>query len=164
MEQKIEDLTEKERAWIQQQLAGAAKLVEIMTPEAAAQPLTLNILDEAFAAWMAIEETDSTVVNAVINRVGVAFGQFLVDKLPLRWVIATDQRGSDLAVYGLPGTGDVLLYPANFVAKRWERRETQFLEKCYQEIATQVGALSSQSGAEQIQAVPKGFFRRLFGK
>jgi hypothetical protein len=31
------------------------------------------------------------------------------------------------AVYGLPGTADVLVYPANFVAKRWERREVKFL-------------------------------------
>jgi hypothetical protein len=45
----------------------------------------------------------------------------------LAWVIASGKNGSDLAVYGLPGKGDVLVYPANFVAKRWERREKNFL-------------------------------------
>ena len=164
MEQKIEELTDKEKIWIQQQLAGAAQLVEIMIPEAAGQPITLDNLDRAFAAWMAMNESDPEVVNAIINQVGIAFGQFVVDHLPLRWVIATDKRGTDLAVYGLPGKGDVLLYPANLVAKRWEQRETPFLEKCYQETATQVRALSSGSGAEKSEAAPKGFLKRLFGK
>ena len=89
---------------------------------------------------------------------------FLLLNFPLRWVIATDKQGSDLAVYGLPGKGDVLLYPANLVAKRWERRETPFLEKCYQETAVRIQALSAPGGAEQDKAPPKGFFKRLFGK
>jgi len=72
----------------------------------------------------------------------VAFGQSLVDGLGLAWVIATDQHGADLAVYGLPGKGDVLIYPANFVAKRWERRETNFLEKSYAQIARDLQSIN----------------------
>jgi hypothetical protein len=34
----------------------------------------------------------------------MAFGQTLVDGLGLQWVIATDGHGSEMAVYGLPGT------------------------------------------------------------
>jgi hypothetical protein len=162
MEQKIEELTDKEKAWIESQLSGATTLVEIMVPEAAGQPLTLKALDQAFAGWMATKESDSTVINAIINQVGIAFGQFLVDGIGLRWVIATDKNGTDLAVYGLPGQGDVLVYPANLVAKRWERRETQFLENCFHETATRVQALSS--GAAVPGAAPRGFFKRLFGK
>jgi hypothetical protein len=56
-------------------------------------------------------------------------------------VIATDQYRSDLAVHGLPGTGDVLIYPANFVAKRWERRETNFLESSFRDIERDVAEL-----------------------
>lgn len=73
------------------------------------------------------------------------FGRFLIEGLGLTWVIATDEHGSDLAVYGLPGTGDVLLYPLNFVAKRWERHEANFLETSYQRIAADVGARSRRS-------------------
>jgi hypothetical protein len=78
------------------------------------------------------------LINAVINYVGIAFGQALVGGIGLKWVIATDEQGSELAVYGFPGHGDVLVYPANFVAKRWERRETNFLEKAYQQIGQDI--------------------------
>src|SRR4051794_6792826 len=101
MEQKIEDLTDKEQAWIDEQINGAAKLIEIMVPEAAGKPMTLAVLDQAFAAWLASGETDSQVINAVINQVGVVFGQFLVNGLHMRWVIATDKADTDLAVYAL---------------------------------------------------------------
>jgi hypothetical protein len=164
VEQKIEELTEKERAWIAEQLKGAAKLVEIMSPEAAGQELTLGALDRAFAEWVAVDESDSTVINAIINQIGIAFGQFLVDGLGLKWVIATDKQGTDLAVYGLPGKGDVLVYPANLVAKRWEKRETMFLENCYQQTAAQLRALSSGAAAAQPGTASKGFFKRFFGK
>lgn len=65
----------------------------------------------------------------------------MVDGIALKWVIATDEQGSELAVYGFSGRGDVLIYPANFVAKRWERRETNFLEKAYQQIGQEVLAV-----------------------
>jgi hypothetical protein len=162
MEQKVKELTEKESAWVQQQLDGAAKLVEIMAPEAAGQPLTIKSLDQAFAAWMALEQDDADVTNAVINQVGIGFGKLLVEKLPLRWVIAVDKQGSDLALYGLPGKGDVLIYPANLVAKRWERRETNFLEKCFEETAAHIKALSSGTTPAQPEK-KKGFFGKLFG-
>src|SRR5205814_7191495 len=127
--------------------------------------MTLATLDTAFAAWMAVNESDADVINAIINQVGIAFGQFLVDGLPLRWVIASDKQGSDLAIYGLPGKGDVLVYPANLVAKRWERRETGFLENCYQETARNVRALSSGANPPAGSTPPaKRFFKRLFGK
>lgn len=141
MTPKIEQLTEKEHAWIDAQLQGAAKLVESFLPETKGQPLSLKALDEAFALWLAGSPEDTQIINAVINRVGVAFGQFLVEGIGLSWVIATDEHGSDLAVHGLPGKGDVLVYPANFVAKRWERRETHFLGNSYQQIAEQVRSL-----------------------
>ena len=80
-------------------------------------------------------------MNEVINCVGVAFGQILVDGIGLKWVIATDHHGSDLAVYGLPNAGDVLIYPVNFIAKRWERREVNFIEASYQKIERQVRAI-----------------------
>ena len=62
----------------------------------------------------------------------------------LRWVIAADKHGADLAVFGLPGSGDVLVYPANFVAKRWEWREADFLQKSLHEISAEVRWLTAQ--------------------
>jgi hypothetical protein len=150
MKQKIDKLSAKEEAWVAEQLEGAGKFVDAFSPEDAGQSLSLGSLDRAFAGWLATAETDSTVINGAINCVGIAFGQILVDGIGLKWVIATDEHGTDLAVYGLAGKGDVLVYPANFVAKRWERRETQFLERSYGQIAEQVAAVqrASASGSE----------------
>jgi hypothetical protein len=76
--------------------------------------------------------------------VGIAFGQVLVDKVGLQWVVATDEYGTEFAVHGLPNRGDVLVYPANFVAKRWERRESNFLEDALQRIAHDVQKVASE--------------------
>lgn len=138
MTQKIDDLNESERAWVKAQLENAVKFVEGFSPEDMSVPLTLAALDRAFAVWIASKPTDNGLINAIINYVGIAFGQALVDGIGLNWVIATDDQGSELAVYGLPGRGDILVYPANFVAKRWERRETNFLEEAYRKISHDV--------------------------
>ena len=149
MKQKIDKLTAKEEDWIASQLESAAKLVDILQPDQAGQPMTLAALDTAFAGFVAANSDDTDAVNGVINAVGITFGQFLVDNLGLKWVIATDDEGSDLAVYGLPDRGDVLVYPANFVAKRWERRETNFLESSYRQIAEQVKTLETGQGFKE---------------
>lgn len=141
MKQRIDPLNANETAWIKTQLENAAKFVEGFSPTDSEQPLTLAALDRAFAAWIVSEPAGTDLINAVINYVGIAFGQALVDGIGLQWVIATDNQGSELAVYGFPGRGDVLVYPANFVAKRWERRETNFLEKAYQQIGQDVRAV-----------------------
>jgi hypothetical protein len=149
MKQKVDNLTGKEEAWVAGQLDAAASFVEAYSPGDAGQPLSLAALDRAFAAWLATNESNTELINGVINCVGVAFGQFLVDGLGLKWVIATDAQGSDLAVYGLPRRGDVLVYPATFVAKRWERRETHFLEASYRRIAEQVASLRRANAGEE---------------
>jgi hypothetical protein len=142
MTSKTDELNEKERAWVGAQLAAASQFVSVFSPSDAGQPLTLAALDRAFAAWMGSSPIDVNLVNQTINCVGIAFGSFLVDGIHLKWVIATDEHGSDLAVHGLPERGDVLLYPANFVAKRWERRTTNFLEDSYARIKQDVEDLA----------------------
>lgn len=145
MEQKIDALNEKEQAWIIGQLQHATEFVGAFSPKDAGQPLSLGALDRAFAAWIVSGSADNTGdANRIINCVGIAFGRFLVEGIGLKWVIATDEHGSEMAVYGLPGTGDVLVYPANFVAKRWERHETNFLEDAYEQIERQVRSISRQ--------------------
>jgi hypothetical protein len=109
--------------------------------------LPLGALDRAYAAWVASGPSDGNQINATINAVGIAFGRFLVDEVGFKWVIATDQYGSDLAIYVLPGSGDALVYPANFVAKRWEHRETNFLQRSYEQIASQIESVKRQWGS-----------------
>lgn len=79
MKQKIDPLRESETVWVKTQLENALKFVEGFSPQDSEQPLTLSALDRAFAAWIASEPTETDLINAVINYVGIAFGQALVD-------------------------------------------------------------------------------------
>jgi hypothetical protein len=145
MKQKIDIPNKNEQAWIAEQLQNASEFVGAFSPEDAKQPVGLGALDRAFAEWIASGVGDDVgESNRIINCVGIAFGQLLVEGVGLEWVIATDEHGSDMAVYGLPGTGDVLVYPANFVAKRWERHETNFLVDSYRQIELQVHSIRRQ--------------------
>lgn len=145
------DLTKKECDWLQTQLDALPLFVEAFSPADAGQPVTLQVLDRVFAAWLAQDSGDNAEANAAINVVGIRFGQFLVDGAGFRWVIAADKAGSDLAVLALPGRGDVLIYPANFVAKRWEQRQSHFLAEAFDSIRRQL---------EQIQATTSDSARR----
>jgi hypothetical protein len=136
-------LADSERAWIAQQLEGARLFVAAMSPADADKPITLEALDRAFAAWLPQAGNDTNQINGTINVVGIQFGQFLVDAIGFEWTISTDSHGTDLAVRALPGQGDVLVYPANFVAKRWERRESNFLVASFGAIRENVAAIAA---------------------
>ena len=145
MNQRIDALTKAEQLWIQTQLTNAKKFVEAFSPADVATPLALAALDRAFTTWLnSSSAADGAVANEIVNYVGVAFGQQLVDGLGLRWVIATDEHGSEAAVYGLPGHGDALIYPTNFVAKRWEKREAGFLEDSFKRIEQDIERLKQR--------------------
>jgi len=143
--QKIEPVNEKEIDWIRSQVECAKTFVRDFAPVEEMPQLTLDKLDRAFAAWIFSNPIDAKSVNAIINCVGMAFGQILADGLNLSWVIASDDHGSELALHGLPASGDVLIYPANFVAKRWERREINFFADAYRRIARDVQAITKKS-------------------
>src|SRR3954469_21199048 len=121
MRPKIHALNEKEKQWVSIQLHAAEDFVRNTLSERLPVQITLHNLDRAFETWMnSAGKKEATETNKVINCIGVAFGQLLVDQIGLTWAIADDKDGSDLVVHGLPNHGDVLIYPANFVAKRWE--------------------------------------------
>lgn len=117
MKQKIESLNETELAWVKAQLESARHFVDDFSPGDAGQPLTSAALDRASAAWLASGPTDGELINAVINYVGMAFGQALVDGIRLQWVIATDEQGSELAVYGLPERGTCWSIPPTLLPR-----------------------------------------------
>jgi hypothetical protein len=131
-------LTDGERNWIANQLEKARMFFDAMSPNDKTNPLTLEALDRAWASWLSLGITDNEQVNATINAVGIQFGQHLVDEAGFAWTVATDSYGTELAVLALPGAGDVLVYPANFVAKRWERKESHFLRSGFDALRQQV--------------------------
>ena len=120
--QTIEEPTEAELEWVAAHVRAAARAAGTPTP-------TLEQLDEAYEAWFVdwtgrpVDDRDDP--NTAVNAFGLAFGQHLVDTQGFRWVVVTDQYGTEIAIHRQPG--DVLVFPPNLVAKRLERGETCFL-------------------------------------
>jgi hypothetical protein len=141
-------LTDEEHDWVRHQLDSVSPFIDAYSPDDSGQPMTLPILDRAFALWLAQDIQDDAQINAAINVVGIRFGQFLVDVAGFRWVIATDDEGSDLAILALPGRGDVTVFPANFVSKRWEKRETNFLAEAFGWIREKTAAYEADWSGE----------------
>lgn len=134
-EQRIEPLNEAEQAWVRDELDNARRLVLLHCPDAGDDPLTPRILDRTFkAAYESAPASDADYANATINAVGIAFGQYLVDTLGLEWCAVFDDQGQELAVVGLPGKANTLVFPPNLVAKRWFAGTTDFLWYVYEGI------------------------------
>jgi hypothetical protein len=127
MSQKILEPTAAEKEWLRQNLENIRNLlVQLDTDLASQNPL--KALDVAFGSWMS--DRDKVVdPNSMINAFGIGFGQHLVDNLSLRWAVVSDAQGTEMAVHGQPG--DILIFPANFVAKRFTAGETTFFESAF---------------------------------
>jgi hypothetical protein len=146
MKQTLAPLTAEEEALLQTQLDGAKKFVDAFSPDDAAEPLSVGALDRAFAEWLSAGATDPSQITAAINAVGAAFGQFLIQGLGLRWVMVSDANGTEAAVHGLPGKGDVLIFPQSLVAKRYEKREMYFLVRSYHSISQHIRMIAEAHG------------------
>src|SRR6266487_2501840 len=105
MPQRIEELNDAERNLLTSNIDAARRLVADYAPADQSGSLDAGILDRTYSAWLANGETDGNRINQVINAIGSAFGQMLVDAAGFRWVVATDQYGCEMAILALPGRG-----------------------------------------------------------
>ncbi len=144
MDAKIDQLTSAEQEWISQQIAVAKEFVSKILGEDVTELPSPEKLDRAFNAWLNSPSHNPADANFIVNCVGTAFGQHVVNTTPLRWVIATDNYGTELAIYGLPGTGDILVYPQNFVAKRYEAKVGTFIVESIKQIQTEVSNVQNR--------------------
>jgi hypothetical protein len=167
MKQRITAVNAAEKKWITSELENARSLTQAMFPSEAGVTLTPELLDRTFKAACTAMGDDNAAANPIINAVGIAFGQHLVDHLNFAWVVASDSGGTELAVLALPGKGDVLILPTNLVAKRWQSKTTDFLVPVYAEIKEsleRIGAGRIPEGAVAVKQAKPSFLSRLFGK
>lgn len=171
--QRIEPLNDAERAWVRDELINARRLVQLHCAEDYNASLTPDILDRAYsAAYCAAPTADADYANAIINAIGIAFGQYLVDTLGFQWCAVFDSQGQELAIVALPETAKVLVFPPNLVAKRWESGATGFLGTVYIGIKDQLEAFrkgwDGQDKSVQLMSSARGgflgWFRRLFSQ
>jgi hypothetical protein len=138
--QRISELNEAERAWVDDNVAAARRYVEDAGhPLAGSQPLDPAALDAAWAFWLRAWPAGEEDPNPVINALGMALGQYLVERLGLAWKLVEDEFGTEVAVHGQPG--DVLVFPPNLVAKRLDTRTVGFFVPVAGQIERQVAEM-----------------------
>jgi len=148
MEQRILEINAGETAWLGQ-------LIGELTERGIAY-LDIHALgryyDEAAAAWAATDPADREDPNGIVNRTGAGLGEHLRTRLPLRWVVVTDDLGTDLVVHGQPG--NVVLPPMVMVAKRWYDGTTGFLPGLADFAVQQADALMRAGGGSGTDGFP----------
>ena len=151
MKQDIRPITEKEKAWIEARLDEARAFVDMHSPGDTGQPFGIDGLDRALAGWVDLGETEPEKVAAAVDVVAVTFGRFLERSRDFSWVMVTGGQGTELALHGLPGRGDVLIFPQDLVGKRCQKGEKGFLKATLRQISQHVGLLggSSRKSAER---------------
>jgi Domain of unknown function (DUF3806) len=137
---RVDALTGTEVRWVETQLAAAADLAQAYTGTSEPLP-SLDRMAVTLRTWRAQPEPREPDVNAVVNALGIAFGEHLRRSTGLAWVIAADDQGTDLALHGQPG--DILIYPANGVAERVVAGEDDFFSPLHASMYETVTALQA---------------------
>jgi hypothetical protein len=120
----FEALSQSEEQWLQDQLRLAAQFVGTLEPDGLP---SLPALDAAWAEFIALGAASNERANAVVLCVGAAFGEHLVRQHGFSWCISTDEWGTGIAVRARPSRGDITIFPLDYVSKRWENQEREFL-------------------------------------
>ena len=145
MTQRISELSVAERAWVEDNVAAARRYVldagVAVDGNGALDP---PALDAAWSFWLQAWPAEEEDPNPVINALGIALGQYLVDRLGLDWKVVEDEYGTEVAIHGQPG--DVLVFPPNLVAKRLESRTVGFFVPVAGQIEQQVAAVRAAQG------------------
>lgn len=145
-EQRIERPNEAERAWIQANLQVSRSFATSYSGARVAERVPpLELLDHAWTQWLGEWEArppaERDDPNPVINGVGIAFGQHLVDALGLEWGVVTDEYGTELAVHGEPA--NIIVFPANLIAKRFEGRTVGFIVQVFHQVRSEIQSMRS---------------------
>ena len=125
--ERVEPPNDAERQWVADNVTEATR--------ALGGELTVEGLDDLWAALLRDDRADP---NPGINTIGLAFGHLLAERLGLAWVVLTDDHGTEIAVRG---RADFTVFPTNFVAKRYESRETGFLAPAFDEMVRTAASL-----------------------
>jgi hypothetical protein len=127
------------------QFADASRLAS--QPDGGA--LDASDLDLAWAAWRKSLPSDSDRIAQDLDAFGAAFGELLVHDLGFEWLHCTDDYGSGLAVVALRGSGDLTIFPSDFVAKRHDRAEGPFFADAVLQIRATIDETKAEWAAKK---------------
>ena len=126
-QQQRVDFGIKEKSWLTTNLRNASELKneywkKLIPKNKELMPI---VLDEVFTAWMADTALTKSDTDFVINSLGAAFGQWLVDHYQMKWIVVTDANGTGYAV--IHEKGNVIAYPPAAVKKAIDAEEEKFM-------------------------------------
>ena len=138
-EPTVEPLNDAEVRWRDDHIRMAAQLAQEFA--ASADPLpSLAALDRCVEVCSS-GSRDPATTQSFVDMIGLAFGAHVARDTGLEWVLTTDRAGRDLALHR--AEGNVLIYPANSVAKRLAARETGFLLPLHASLVQTVHQISA---------------------
>lgn len=123
--QSIVPFGPKEDAWREESLESAQAM---SVKYGSGGDLTPEELDIVFSRWMNDEE-EKEPDDAVANALGAAFGDYLVEQHGFRWVLLTDEYGTEYAVRHTLGSNTA--FPRASVQKRIEDKCPEFFHNVY---------------------------------
>jgi hypothetical protein len=91
------ELSGAEQVWLAKHLAESVRFIETHV-EKARETFEPATLDGAFTAWNRRSPAEREEELEVVNALGTAFGQWLVDTQGMSWVIVSDDGGADFGV------------------------------------------------------------------
>ena len=96
-EYELIDFTKEQTDFLRQDLDFARQLVSKYLKKKVDNPFDSKTLDLVLDEWSK-STTDKESVEEVVDAIGGAFGQGIVDELDFEWKIITDQHGTDRVV------------------------------------------------------------------
>jgi hypothetical protein len=129
-EASLRDPSPSEITLLRESAAQATAFVAKYVPSERMQQDLLENLDTAFAAWLNSSSPGKESAIDVEWIVGAALGQYCIERLPVRWAVATDQRGPEFMIVG--DSPPVWSYPLASVRYRIEDRKTDFVGAVYE--------------------------------
>lgn len=96
-EYELSDLTAEQTNFLGQDLEFAKQLVSKYLKKTVDNPFDSKTLDLVLEEWSK-SATDKESIEEVVDAIGGAFGQGIVDELDFEWKIITDQQGTDRIV------------------------------------------------------------------
>jgi len=128
----LRDPSSTEAARLKESAAKALGFISKYVPPTRQKNDLLENLDSAFAAWLNSSNPTKESATDVEWIVGAALGQYCIERLPIRWAIATDTRGAEFIVVG--DNPPVRSYPLAAVRYRIEDRKTDFVGAVYESL------------------------------
>ncbi len=129
-EEGLRDVSSQEAARLRQSALQAPRFVAKYVPPAQLQIDELENLDLAFAAWLNSSNSAKESPAEVESIIGSALGQYCIARLPVRWAVATDSRGTEFVLVG--ENPPSRSYPLAAVRYRIEDRKTDFIGALYE--------------------------------